>query len=124
MIAAAEYLDNTTLPIPSNDQLNRWIMLSLKWPGVVRWLYWGLYENPSNSSETEMVQTRRRLELLENISVGFEKDKDWIKSIETKLRIKADSISWVYDKRFWEFFQEEKERKEGKLSASAGYGLY
>ena len=124
MIAAAEYLDNTTLPIPSNDQLNRWIMLSLKWPGVVDGYIGDRMKFHPILQKQRWFKHDRRLELLENISVGFEKDKDWIKSIETKLRIKADSISWVYDKRFWEFFQEEKERKEGKLSASAGYGLY
>jgi hypothetical protein len=38
---------------PSHEQLRRWIHLSLKWPAVIRWLYW----SPDIEEEPEQQQT-------------------------------------------------------------------
>jgi len=45
---------------PSLDQVRRWIILSLKWPQVVRWLYWSA-NGRNDSGKNNKDNTRERL---------------------------------------------------------------
>jgi len=115
------------LVVPSTDQLSRWIVLSLKWPGVIRWLYSGSgvgeYNNKSWEPNIEPIQ--ERLKLLEKLGRKYKSDNDWNNVVESELKLKVDSASWIINDGLWEFFQRETtyDEKE-RLSFSVGQGLY
>jgi KAP family P-loop domain len=70
--------------LPDKDQIKRWTMLSLRWPSVVRWLYWNpggtlLYELNS-TKETDPV--RARLKLLEREAHDSNELLEWQNAIK------------------------------------------
>jgi hypothetical protein len=112
---------------PSLPQLYRWITLLLKWPGVVRWLYWSSGATTYKAISGEEVNlVRERLTQLENIGAESSNQKDWQKKIVNQLLLNSDSVSWMNDEKLWKFFNEEGKRKpiSDRLSASVGKGLY
>lgn len=110
---------------PSAEQLLRWITLLLKWPAVVRWLYWG-----SGSPKSDPVGDR--LKLLEQyggevkqIADKNNKHQEWQKRLEDRWLLNRESVFWLNDERLREFFEEESNKPETmRLSSSAGRGLY
>jgi hypothetical protein len=111
----------------SFDQLRRWIILSMKWPALVRWLYWsqeGL--NDEEDAGRRRNTTQERLEILENLGASSTDQNDWQKNVERALNAKSDSVVWVGDDELRRFFKHEGELKEKseRLSAAAGKGIY
>lgn len=115
-------------PTPSFDQVSRWIILSLKWPQLIRWLYWSPTESSYAMQGSEPYRinfVKSRLERLEMYSA----DEDWRNKLKGVLQIKVDdnntNINWVNDINLQEFFKREITLyKHEPLSAGAGQGVY
>lgn len=97
---------------PTSSQMTDWIILSLKWPEVIRWIYWN----------SDINTTKERLEILEDISLSCDNKKDCIKQAESRLNLKAEYIHWIGDKELWNFFSKRKDYM--KLSIPAGKSFY
>jgi predicted Rossmann-fold nucleotide-binding protein len=111
----------------SSDQMRRWVVLSLKWPGLVRWLYWSVSGSGirnQNGSNRNIV--RERLAKLENIAgTSRTYQKAWQDQVEAQFDLKVNESPWIGDESLREFFERESTMIEGdRLSASAGRGLY
>jgi hypothetical protein len=109
---------------PTMDQLRRWILLLLRWPQIVRWLY--LYE--VRRDELEYNSTSIRLLQLEKLARNSKSETDWIEKLKSELNISnvSDGVSfWVTDKNLRQFFRNETQiGNEKPLSSSAGLGVY
>jgi hypothetical protein len=117
-------------PLPDMDKIKRWTFLSLRWPTLVRWLYWSpggtlLYELKS-TGETDPL--RARLKLLEKITCESSQLRDWETEIKKLMHIRDDSnenVSSLIDENLKLFFESENELPENeRLSSSAGRGIY
>jgi hypothetical protein len=111
----------------SFDQMRRWTVLSLKWPGLVRWLYWGASGSGiRNQNETSGNIVRERLEKLENIAgTSRNNQKAWQDQVEGQFNLKVNEVAWMSDEGLRKFFEQESKLKgDDRLSASAGGGLY
>jgi hypothetical protein len=97
--------------IPSIEQLSRWILLSLKWPTVSRWLQGNV----------------QALEKLEEFGRSCNNYVDWLKKIEADLRLKPDTFPDIFGEGVFFFFRREGneiKEKEERLSSSSGKGMY
>lgn len=117
-------------PLPSLDQIARWIVLSLRWPDAVRWVQQGsgevkvLMEEGIESEDN----VKERLELLEHYAEKFNRD-DWRKSLQHILDDQTKITPWTLDEDFRTFFVNEAALAENKnenesLSKGAGWGIY
>jgi hypothetical protein len=91
--------------------------LSMKWPQVVRWLYW-------NPNDTDVKLGLEKLEKSAEAANGF---ADWKKIIRSMLQLdeKDTAVTWADDEGLMNFFKlEVTTYKEAPLSAGAGKGLY
>jgi hypothetical protein len=123
-----EVIDNSK-DSPSLDQIRRWIILSLKWPQLVRWLYWSNSEsnNTNNQSNNSSNSTRKKLEMLERFATEITNQDKWIEKLKEIFSITDDdsSFSWIRDNNIRKFFATENiEYKERPLSSGAGQGVY
>ncbi len=116
--------------LPNKDQIKRWTMLSLRWPSVVRWLYWNpggtlLYELES-TKETDPV--RARLKLLEDKAHYNNELLRWQNDIKNLMGIDGianPNMASIADENLRLFFKREYELdKNERLSSSAGRGVY
>jgi hypothetical protein len=97
------------LSIPSLEHVSRWIVLTLKWPTISRWLQ-------GNTS---------RLLQIEGIARASNDRDGWKSRIETEANLKADAIPEIFDEAVFLFFKREVSGENKKsLSYSAGKGLY
>jgi hypothetical protein len=97
------------LSIPSLEHVARWIVLTLKWPTISRWL---------------QGKTPRLLQL-ENIARASNDWDVWKNKIETEANLKTDAIPEIFDETVFDFFKREVSGKyKNPLSYSAGKGLY
>jgi hypothetical protein len=95
--------------IPSLEHVTRWIVLTLKWPTISRWLQ-------GNTP---------RLQQLEDIARASKDRNQWKKEVETRANLKADAIPEIFDETVFLFFKREVSGENKKpLSYSAGKGLY
>jgi KAP family P-loop domain len=115
---------------PELEQLTRWIYLLLKWPGLVRWLYWSPDEI-GKPGQQQSNTTSERLKLLENLDRGCKADKKyWHEELKLILQLKndkeADKVHWITDENLRSFFKDEGDIKDElkRLSAAAGRGVY
>jgi len=115
---------------PELDQLTRWIYLLLKWPSLVRWLYWSPDEI-GNGGQQQRNTTCERLKLLEDLDqICQTSKKDWLVELKAILQLKndkeADKIHWITDENLRAFFKAEGNiaDQQKRLSASAGRGVY
>ena len=96
------------------QQISRWTFLWLKWPQLVRWMYW----NNDNSTIKEKLIT---LEKMAKESKDFD---DWYNKLKKFIGIKSDiDIGWVSDENLMRFFKEEAESSI-KIFDGAGKGIY
>jgi KAP family P-loop domain/Pentapeptide repeats (8 copies)/Pentapeptide repeats (9 copies) len=98
------------LGILSLEQLSRWIVITLKWPSMSRWLQGNVHG-------------------FEKLEVFGRMCKDyiaWRKKIETDLMLHNDTFPEIFDEEVFFFFRREgKEiKKEEKLSSGSGKGMY
>jgi hypothetical protein len=104
-------------PIPSLPQLTRWIILSLGWPEVVRWLR-RHGANRSSTAESCLLK-------LEDLAQNYKDQRSWQQAAESTLGLKAAETHWLADEDLTKFFQNESRLPEGdRLSASSGKGLW
>lgn len=103
---------------PSFPQVRRWIILSLKWPQVVRWLYYS----------SELASIKERLNLLESGASKYRTQMEWTNFLKKDLKLRKEdevNVQWVYDQNLWNFFKDEAKLDDDKrLSSNAGCGLY
>jgi hypothetical protein len=124
-----EVIDNNK-DSPSLDQIRRWIILSLKWPQLVRWLYWSNTESKdaNQSNDNNSNSTRKKLEMFERFASETTTQEEWIKKLKEIISINDNddiSFSWIGDNNIRRFFATESiEYKERPLSAGAGQGIY
>jgi hypothetical protein len=100
-----------SLAVPSLKQVARWIVISLKWPVVSRWL-----------------QGRAdRVEKLEKFGQECKTYDEWKTKIENELQFGTNTMSKIFDEELFDFFHHEGstiKEKQKRLSSSAGKGLY
>jgi hypothetical protein len=134
--------------LPTLNQLQHWIILSLKWPDMARWLqfnstnfYYTDNENADrnkekveqkNNGSIRINATAFRLNKLENLALACNNNsiEQWKKGIndDLDLHLDIDKTPWIMDISLMRFFQEEVEESKQQdlkpLSEGAGKGLY
>lgn len=104
-------------PVPSLEQMCRWIVLSLRWPEVVRWLR----RYPSG----EQSATKTSLAALETLGASRQDITGWQERADALLGFKAAETPWASDKGLLVFLQKEAALPEPeRLSTCAGMGLW
>jgi hypothetical protein len=102
--------------VPSLEQMSRWILLSLKWPGILRWLRTGSFAS-RESLALELAQ-------LEKIAEGSS-ISDWASGAATRMGLTGKEAEWLSDEEMLRFFTAESRRPaEERLSSSIGKGLW
>jgi hypothetical protein len=111
---------------PSLEELTRWIILSLKWPDVVRWIQWSpILSEYKTQSEKTFASTKSRLMALEQLGEKSTDQRDWESKMNDILGPETYLPYWVKDESLRIFFQNEgKFPPTERLSNSAGNGLY
>jgi hypothetical protein len=101
---------------PSLNQLRRWIILSLNWPGFVRWLY----------SDKSIESMREKLDILVTLARENKDLKSWQEKVLMVSHIvEQKNISWLSDQNLKDFFNLESTKyKDEPLSESLENGLY
>jgi NAD-dependent dihydropyrimidine dehydrogenase PreA subunit len=109
----------------SKEQLRRWVVLSMKWPGVVRWVqHSGGRDQISTIAEKDQVQPSR-LRKLELMGEKAEDMDAW--KVEAKKIIWLDErkAPWLNDDDLRQFFLDESKFPESeRLSDGEGKGLW
>jgi len=105
------------------DQLQRWVVLSMKWPEVVRWVRRsGGREGPAGSSGQA---GNGRLCMLETLGKDSSNFQDWQKNAQARLELDPNSARWLHDEDLHQFFRAESSFPDGqRLSDAAGKGLW
>ena len=102
-------------PVPSLDQVSRWITLSLRWPEVVRWLR--RVEISQNTAASS------RLGALE--ALGESAGDSWNDQVASTLKLTAKAAPWIEDAGIADFFRREAGRPQReRISSSCGKGLW
>ena len=97
------------MEIPLLEHVSRWIVLSLKWPTISRWVQ----------------GNKARLLQLEGMARESSNNDEWKNRIEVEGSIKADAIPEIFDEPIFRFFKNEVDNKDRQpLSYSAGKGVY
>lgn len=110
---------------PSPDQYARWIILTLRWPDMMRWLQWGADEThwPNESGDSPLVV--RRLRALEECAATSATAAKWQEVLTTRLGLpEQEKGNWLRDVKLFEFFQNEAEFVEERLSEAAARGFW
>jgi hypothetical protein len=102
-----------SLEVPSNRDIAKWLLISVKWPQMIRWIQW---ENEdklvSNNTPTEKANkidalVNKFLENYPDLEVGslmaMEKWSDFLK------QEKAESIKWLNDKQLMQILMTKTE---------------
>jgi hypothetical protein len=102
--------------------LRRWIVLSLKWPEVVRWIrrsYGGREAGPSEA------RSPSRLKQLEEFGGSSQDQEAWQAAIMAQFQLTAEKAPWIADDELRQFFKAESELEESsRLSTAEGNGLW
>jgi hypothetical protein len=125
------------LRVPTAEQLKTWVMFSLAWPEVVRWIHrscgeWEQSYLPCCAQDRSLV--RRQIALLEDLAVkkigesGSENRllnlDEWAQRLKSEFRLSANT-PWLQDERLLRFLRAVAEKPaEGRLSAGAGGGFW
>jgi hypothetical protein len=118
---------NRGLPVPSDKELKRWIILSLKWPEVVRWLQSRSISLKNNEQASDANDGNEGLKKLEN-TLGHKvtSQKDWQRMVMDNLGLEVSNTPWINDEGLRQFFKDEANQTDPykKLSTSVGNGFY
>jgi hypothetical protein len=88
----------------SKYQLKRWVILSLKWPELVRWLQWYM-KNHKKDSEQE----HAGLKILEDIYGSDDKIDDyWKDNVSKTLELNINNSKWFMMKVYVSFFKRKR----------------
>lgn len=113
-------------PSPTPDQLCRWVMLSIKWPEVERWLRYGSNKQRGliQEEKTSFISTNR-LQLLEDIGAKSNNMENWLSEIKKTLQLTLENAPWIEDDNLREFFQYESSLEtKDRLSSAIGMGIW
>ncbi|MFQ5614313.1 MAG: P-loop NTPase fold protein [Anaerolineae bacterium] len=113
-------------PSPTNEQLRRWIVLSMKWPQVVRWMRrsYGGREAEAQAGAANSTPALR-LRQLENLGAATGNLAEWRVQAKDDLHLEAGQTPWIADEDLMAFFQREGRLEQNlRLSAAAGMGLW
>lgn len=83
----------------SLEQLCRWLVFSLKWPEVVRWL-----RRQSVSPNEDSLSS---LAILEEMAESSKDFSVWQTSVGTSLNMNMEEALWLSDRSFYDFFRQE-----------------
>ena len=110
---------------PEIQQIRRWIILSLKWPEVVRWINRSTMDVPQDKNDIVSGSSNyERLLILEKSGESSNLE-DWIKSIKNNTYLNVDKTQWIVDDALRIFFNTEAGYPLHKrLSAGVGKGLW
>jgi hypothetical protein len=104
-------------PVPSLEQMSRWIVLSLRWPEVVRWL--------RRTSAASGFATDSVFREFENTAGAASALEPWQSGVASTFRLKAAEVSWLSDGSLYEFLRSESKLAiDERLSASSGKGFW
>lgn len=109
------------------EQLQRWVVLSMKWPEVVRWLRRsGGRERRIALDEKAATTVPSRLKLLEEMGSKTPDLNAWCQQALDTLRLASETTSWLNDDDLRQFFCDEctKYPSGQRLSDGAGKGLW
>lgn len=119
---------------PRLGQFTRWLMLSMRWPDLARWLQHNYATRASSLKTSKNVtedKLRRLMKLCSEIDSINNSDKTDKKSksrgelVEEILGLKLEEAHWLQDKRLIEFFVKENELKQGeRLVDACGKGFW
>jgi hypothetical protein len=120
------------LKVPSLAQMQRWTVLSMRWPEVVRWARrsggteWRGPRDVPEELETLPEPIPHRLKLLEDICGGAKDIARWQEMAAEKLRLDPKSTPWLQDDDLLEFLHDEvhDHAVDARLSAGLGSGLW
>ncbi len=108
----------------SLDQLQRWVVLAMKWPEVVRWLRRGGGRERRRGADGKPL-TPSRLARLEAIGARSADLAAWQSAAAADLRLTPAEARWLNDDDLRVFFLDEGQRPAGeRLSAAEGRGLW
>jgi hypothetical protein len=110
-------------PVSSLEQITSWIILSLKWPEVVRWLQWGPSWVEYGKSRIIPKHMRDRLKMLEDLGHKCNKENlDWQTVVKSIPELDPEKHSWITDEGLGDFFKNQGNLSvERRLSASKEY---
>lgn len=113
-------------PSLSLEQLCRWIVLSMKWPEVERWLRYSYGRQEGWAQEEKEISTStNRLQQLETIGARSKNLDDWLSEIKDKLKLTVENNPWIADDDLRKFFQREGSfEAKDRLSNASGMGLW
>jgi len=115
--------------VPALELYKRWIVLSIRWPDMARWLQWGNEWPTGNSGELKRL-VARRLWILENtitypIKEGVDPVAAWADYVCRELNLQTGQIAWLSDPDVKRFFARESGfSAENRLSHAAESGFY
>lgn len=114
--------------VPELDQYQRWIMLSLRWPDMTRWLQWSAAELPlDDGASAGRGAVEQRLRRLEDQAAKSADLVGWRTDLATQLGLVdgGNAIAWLDDDNLFTFFKRESNRDPKKrISAGAALGFY
>jgi len=104
-------------PVPSLQQMSRWIVLSLRWPELVRWLRRG---NLAKGSSSDPV-----LGAFERLASESSDLAAWLNGADSSFGLRAGEVPWLSDGNLFEFFRVESGFAAGqRLSDATGKGFW
>lgn len=105
---------------PDLDQYARWIVITLRWPDMLRWLQWGADEAnwPEDQHPIDLVV--RRLDFLQSKASSSNNFKEWRDILHSDLKVPIGSDSdWACDTKLFEFFKAEAAIPQGRRLSDA-----
>jgi hypothetical protein len=103
--------------VPSLEQMSRWILLSLRWPGILRWL--------RSSTLSAQEPSERDLAKVETIAGEAPSIEGWVTQASVLMGLNDSERAWLADEDMLRFFKAEASRPAGeRLSASLNKGLW
>jgi hypothetical protein len=114
---------------PSRELIAKWIVLSLKWPQVIRWMHrvpGEFAEHPVKKDRTASLSFRlRQLEVLAAEIPSRHNIEEWRELFVAALGAEAKNFDWLADRSLFEFFWDMGRAPEDqRLSQGAGKGLW
>jgi hypothetical protein len=103
--------------VASEEQLTRWLVLSLKWPEIVRWI--------RRHASSVNAPTGLHLARIEKLASPLNSFAIWQQGMDKSFGLNSLEVSWLRDEELYEFLKKEADYDEWKrLSSCDGKGLW
>jgi hypothetical protein len=115
-----------TWQAPGLSQYARWIILTLRWPDMMRWLQWGADECSWGDDRASRNLQERRLQVLEGRAARANDLTAWEEGVASVLNVSSNKTTgWMKDAKLFEFFKSESMlREHDRLSAAVVKGFW